>query len=664
VADDRNLKQLSPIESVRLRPANIFGTNDLDGEIHGISEVIVNSCDEAGEGYGKVIEITIERDNTVTVRDEGRGLPMGWNEAEGKFNWEIALCTLYGSGKYDSNQYQRAAGLNGLGLTAMQFASEYMEVTSVYDGKAHHMKFKEGVPQGQMKEWDDNSGKTGTTTKFKPDPKVFIDADKTIPPNAFNDLLRKQAMIIEGLKIILHHCDCENPIVMQFNRGIVDFIDAVSESKMVAETAYYEGSAEGTDDVRINPEPYRLDMRFAFNFNKDGGLFEVYHNGVHMYEAVKNKTVEAVQKGFIQAFTELGRNESKLTKSESFVYKDMEQLLVCIAETKAPGYRTFFKNQTKGAINNPFIVKELQQFVTRSLRSWIENNKKEALKAVDAMVTIKKAREEAEKVSKKAIAKITKKNTFLDHAEGLYDCEYTDPKLCEIYIVEGKSALGSVITARDSKTQAGIALTGKPINCVKNNNLSILMNNKVVVNIYRTLQCGIEAKSKYIKDLPPFDINNLRYDKIILAADADIDGKHIIILVIAMFYVLSPTLLKQHKVYIAESPLYEFVYKGQSVFAYSDEERDKIKAEMKQHGVKEGQYEIHRSKGLGENDAEMMYKTTMSKEDRRLIAVDFPEDPEDQKMLASLFEAVLGNDIEARRELIDQYFSITADLEE
>ena len=662
MAENRNLKEMSDIESVRLRPSNIFGTNDLDGEIHGISEVIVNSCDEAGEGYGKVIEITIERDNTVTVRDEGRGIPMGYNKEAGKYNWEIALCTLYGSGKYDESQYKKSAGLNGLGLTAMQFASEFMNVKSVYDGVAHYVDFKEGVPTGPMREEKDDSGKTGTTIRFKPDPKVFIDADKTIPPTAFNDLLRKQAMIINGLKIIIHHCDYNKPIVIQFNNGIIDFIDAVAESKMMSETAYYEGGADGTDDVRINPELYHLDMRFAFNFNRDGGLLEVYHNGIHLYEAVKNKTVESVQKAFVEAFTECARAESKLTRTDSFQFKDMEQILVCVAETKAPGFRTFFKNQTKGAITNPFIIKELQTFVTRSLRAWIENNKKEALKIVDSMAAMKKAREEAEKVSKKAISRLTKKNTFLDHPESLYDCESTNPEECEIYIVEGKSAAGAVVTARDDYRQAVIGLTGKPINCMKNYNLSILLNNKVIVNLYRSLQCGIEAKSKYIKDLPKFNIDNLRYNKIIIAADADIDGKHIVILMLAMFYVLSPSLLKERKVYIAESPLYEIVYKDKSVFAYSDEERDTLIDELKEKGVKDKQYKVHRSKGLGENDADMMYDAIMNKDTRRLVVLDYPEEAEQQRLLAGLFEAILGNDIETRRILIEQYFSLTANI--
>ena len=659
MAEDRNLKELSDIESVRLRPANIFGTNDIEGEIHGISEVIVNSCDEAGEGYGDIIEITIERDNTITVRDEGRGIPMGFNKEAGKYNWEIAFCTLYGSGKYDGSQYGKAAGLNGLGLTAMQFASEFMEAKSVYDGVAHYISFKEGVPTGPMREEQDNSGKTGTTVRFKPDRKVFLDDGQTIQPTAFSDLLRKHAMIVNGLKIVMNHCDYDKPIVFYFENGMSDFIDTVAENKLTT-TIGYSGGADGTD--RDSEEPYHLDMRFAFCFNKDGGMMELYHNGVHMFEATNNKTVIAVQKAFVDAFTETARAESKISKSESFQFKDIESILVCIAETKAPGYRTYFKNQTKGAITNPFIIKELQLFVTRSLRSWIENNKKEALKAIDSIVAMKKAREEAEKVSKKAISKLTKKNTFLDHPDSLYDCESTNPEECELYIVEGQSAAGSVTTARDAYSQAVIGLTGKPKNCIKNYNLSLILSNKVVVNLYRTLQCGIEAKSKYIKDLPPFNMANLRYNKIILAADADIDGEHIVILMLAMFYRLSPSLLKTGKVYIAESPLYEIVYGDKSVFAYSDEERDKLKQQLSERGVKENKYQINRYKGLGESDAEMLFDAIMNKDKRRLVALRYPEDPEQQKMLAALFESILGNDIESRRILIDQYFSLTANI--
>lgn len=662
MADNRNLKEMSDIQSVRERPANIFGTNDIDGEIHAIEEVIVNSCDEAGEGYGKLIEITIERDNTITVRDEGRGIPMGWNESAGKYNWEIALCKLYGSGKYDAEQYRKSAGLNGLGLTATQFASEFMNVKSVYDGVAHYVDFKEGMPTGPMREEPDNSGKTGTTIRFKPDPKVFMGADRTIPPNAFNDLLRKQAMMIEGLSIVLHHCDYAKPIVIKFDNGIVEFIDAVSDSKVLGTTAYYSGSETGVDDARINPEPYEVEMRFAFNFNRNGGMLEVYHNGIHLYEEVKNKTLESVQKGFMTAFSEYAREEGKIQKNDSLSYKDIEPLLVCIAETKAPGFRTFFKNQTKGAITNPFIINSLNRFVVRSLNAWIENNKKDAQKVLNDILALKKAREEAEKVSKKAIAKLTKKNTFLDQPESLYDCECTDPSKCEIYIVEGLSALTSVVTARNDTYQAAIALTGKPLNCIKNNNLSVIINNTVIMNLYRSFGCGIEKKSRYIKDLPPFDMNNLRYNRILLSADADIDGKHIVILLLAMFYVLSPTLLKSGKVAIVESPLFEIVYKGKSLFAYSDEERDNILNDMESRGIAKSAIKVNRSKGLGENDAEMMSVTTMNPKTRRLITLKYPEDAEQQRILASLFEAMLGNDIETRRILIDQYFSVTEDI--
>lgn len=660
MADSRNLASMSEVQSVRERPANTFGTNDMDGMIHAVTEIISNSCDEAAEGHGRLITVTIEEDDTVTVEDDGRGLPMGWNEKENKYNWQMALCQLNASGKLDREQYNRAGGLNGIGLTATQYASEFMEATSWYDGVEHFVSFKKGVPQGNMVERPVDGSKTGTKIRFKLDREVFLGAEGHIPPTAFNDLIRRKTMLIDGLKVVINHFAFNKPIVVQFEHGIRDFINAVCSSKVAAESAYYEASVDGTDDPIKQPQTYTLGMRISFNFNRDGGMFEMYHNGMHMFEAGKNPTVEAVQKGFCMALTEYARDFGKLQKGESFVYKDIEPILVLIGETTCPGYRTFFKNQTKGAVNNKFIVTELQIFTKRSVMAWLTDNGKEAAKTIEMALSIKKARDIADKVSKKAIAKLTKKNTFTDHADGLYDCECTDPKKSEIYIVEGKSALTSITTARDAYFQACIALTGKPLNCVKNNDLSIMMNNKVVINLYRALQCGIERKSKYIKDLPPFDINNLRYDKIVIAADADIDGKHIVILVLAMFYVLSPSLLKNDKVFIAESPLYEIVYKDKSVFAYSDEERDKIKKELEEHGVKSGQYEIHRSKGLGENTPEMMNSTTMSPENRRLIGLNYPEDEDQQKMLAALFEAVMGKDIEARKQLIDEYFKLTA----
>lgn len=661
MGDNRNLKELSNIESVRQRPGNIFGTNDMEGEVHGINEVIMNSCDEAKEGFGKKITINIEEKNIITVEDEGRGIPMGWNSDAQKFNWEIALCTLYGSGKYDSSQYTNVAGLNGLGLTAMQFASEFMEVTSTYDGIEHYIEFKQGIPQCDLIERQAAEGKHGTKIRFKPDPKVFVGAEDTIPVNEFIDILRKQAMVIPGLEININHCN-NKPITFKFDNGTVDFIDTVIPDRMNSTTAYYEDSATGIDDDKINSEPYNLYMRLAFSFSSTSGMIEVYHNGAHMFEQTQNKTLDALKKGFVAAFMKFGKDEGKIAKGEQIQIKDIDQILVCIGETECPGYRTFFKNQTKGAITNPFIVTEFQRFVTSSVTSWLSNNKKESVRVLDRVIANKKAREEADRVSKKAIAKLTKKSTVFDRPDGLYECESKNPEECEIYIVEGKSAVGSVGMARDPRFQAALGLTGKPLNCIKNRSLSIIINNKVIQNMYRALQCGIERKSRYMEDLPKFDINKLRYDKIIIAADADVDGKHIVILVIAIIYVLTPTLIRAGKVYIAESPLFEIVYNNKSVFAYSNKERDDILNRLESNGANMSRVAVHRSKGLGENDSDMMELTTMSPKTRRLTRVKFPEDEKQQEILDSIFETVLGNDIEGRRMMIEQYFSITADI--
>ena len=653
-SDNRNMKRLKDEQQVRKRPAPIFGTNDENGAFHSVDEIIANSIDEAREGYGKIISVTVEEGNIVTVDDEGRGLPMDYNEDEQMYNWELALCTLYASGKYDDSQYGQSLGLNGLGLTATQFASSFMDVWSTYGGKTRYIHFEKGRPVGNMKLLDPIKGGTGTKIRFQPDEEVFPALrHKTLTADMFLPLLNSQAMLHAGLKIIFNHYEIGHEVTFLYEGGMAEFIDKVIEDKtLIPNAVEFFDNATGTDDPETNPEKYKVDMKVAFNFCRDHTLVKIYHNGSIMFEG--GKTVDGFEAGITKAFTDVARANNKLTRADKFLYKDIESLLICVASTDAPGNRTWFKNQTKGAINNPFIGQAFMEFTYNKVRYWLENNKAFADKVIAEAIISKKAREDGAEVSKKVIRNLSKTVSFTNKPKDFRDCSSKNIFERELYIVEGRSALGSVKLACNPKFQGVMPVRGKPINCLKEN-VTRALSNDIIIDLYRVFGCGMEVNNKNLQDLPKFDIKKLNWGKLIICTDADVDGMHIRCLIITMMYILSPSLLKSGKVYIAETPLYEMTYKKDTRFAFDENEKDSIMQEFTNLGAKEGQVKIQRSKGLGENDPEMMSISTMRPDTRRLIPVEYPENDSE---LITYFNALLGDDLETRRILIDEYFDL------
>lgn len=653
-SDNRNMKRLKDEQQVRKRPAPIFGTNDENGAFHSVDEIIANSIDEAREGYGKIISVTVEEGNIVTVDDEGRGLPMDYNEDEQMYNWELALCTLYASGKYDDSQYGQSLGLNGLGLTATQFASSFMDVWSTYGGKTRYIHFEKGRPVGNMKILDPIKGGTGTKIRFQPDEEVFPALrHKTLTADMFLPLLNSQAMLHAGLKIIFNHYEIGHEVTFLYEGGMAEFIDKVIEDKTLLPNAVeFFDNATGTDDPETNPEKYKVDMKVAFNFCRDHTLVKIYHNGSIMFEG--GKTVDGFETGITKAFTDVARANNKLTRADKFLYKDIESLLICVASTDAPGNRTWFKNQTKGAINNPFIGQAFMEFTYNKVRYWLENNKAFADKVIAEAIISKKAREDGAEISKKVIRNLSKTVSFTNKPKDFRDCSSKNIFERELYIVEGRSALGSVKLACNPKFQGVMPVRGKPINCLKEN-VTRALSNDIIIDLYRVFGCGMEVTNKNLQDLPKFDIKKLNWGKLIICTDADVDGMHIRCLIITMMYILSPSLLKSGKVYIAETPLYEMTYKKDTRFAFDENEKDSIMQEFTNLGAKEGQVKIQRSKGLGENDPEMMSISTMRPDTRRLIPVEYPENDSE---LVTYFNALLGDDLETRRILIDEYFDL------
>lgn len=651
-----SITSLKGADQVRKKASVIFGTNDKMGAFHGVYEIIANSIDEAREGYGNQIRVSIKKDGEVEVSDDGRGIPMEWNEAEGKYNWELVFCTLYASGKYDSSNYAGSLGTNGLGATAMQYASEYMDVYSTRDGYTCYMHFEKGNPVGQLKKMKAIREGSGTTIRFKPDKEVFtgISDDAVMEPEFYLNVLRRQAMLHAGLEIILSYEGIDHPISLLYKKGISEFIDTVTTKPMLRSTVYFEDTTVTNNNEPSDHEDFKFNERLALNFSRETQFIEMYHNGSHLFEG--GTTFEALKSGLLSAFTQIARETGKIKSSEKFLFKDIESILVAIGDSNAPGHKSFFKNQTKSALLNLAFGVEYSKFVYESIRNWYKHNKTEVEKIVSEIAVNKTAREEAEKVSKKVVNSLSKAVTgFGNKPKKFVDCRSKFAPERELWIVEGDSAAGSCKLARDAAFQAIMPVRGKIINCLKED-LSRVLSSEIIIDLLRIMGCGIEAKSKYIKDLPAFDIDKLNFGKIIICTDADIDGMQIRCLILTMLYRLCPTLIKKNRVYIAETPLFEIIYKGKTYFAYNEPEKTKIMEELHNQGAKDSQIKVNRSKGLGENDPDMMNESTMNPLSRRLVPVEFVEDEE---FIAQTFNALLGEDITSRKEIIQEYFKMT-----
>lgn len=652
MAENRNLSSLKDEQQVRQRPAPTFGTNDERGAFHGIDEIITNSADEASEGLGTKISITVEEGDIITVEDNGSGLPMHWNEAEKKYNWELALCTLYASGKYGS-AYSNSAGLNGLGLTAMQYCSSFMDVWSTYDGKTYYIHFEKGRPASKLQITDAPAGVHGTKIKFQPDSEVFPALrTNNISANMYFESLISKAFLIAGLEVTFSHYELSNPVTFKYDGGMAEYVDKVVDDKlMLSNAAYYFDEETGNDPETPDLPEYTVKMQVAFNFCRDKSVVKCYHNRCYMFEG--GETVDGFEAGITGAFTDVARNLGKIGKNDRFLYKDIESMLICIATTNAPGMRTFFKNQTKGAINNKFIGTAFKQFIYTKFRYWLEHGGAQADKVLAEALINMQARLEGAEVSKKVVRNLKKEIDFRNKPKDFKDCSSKNILEREIYIVEGLSALGSVKLACDPKFQAVMPVRGKPINCLKEK-ITTVLNNDIIIDLYRVLGCGMEVNNKNIEDLPKFDLTKLRWGKVIICTDADFDGYHIRTLLITMFYVLSPSLLKAGKVFIAETPLYEMSYKGEIKFAFDDSEKEHYIQYFKSLGAKDNQIKIQRSKGLGENDPEMMHISTMNPATRRLVPVEYSESDEKDRQM--FFNALLGDDLESRKAIITEYF--------
>ena len=649
-----DLVSLKGPDQVRLRPGVIFGSDSVDGCRHSVFEIISNSIDEAREGYGKRIIITLHADKSITVEDFGRGIPIDFNKAEDKYNWELAFCTLYAGSKYNNNSggnYSFALGLNGLGLCATQFSSEYMEVESRRGQWNYSLRFEKGFNVTQDERGFKKSrgdGTTGTKIHWKPDLEVFTDID--IGAEYLADILRRQAVVNDGVELVLkdeHEDGTFTEQIYCYENGISDYLLEVVGDKSLTTPQHWTAERQGRD--REDKDEYKLKMNVAFTFSKEVQFIEHYHNSSWLEHG--GSPQKALQKAFLSQIDGYLKNGNKYNKGEkSIKWEDVEDCLVFISNNFST--QTSYENQTKKSITNKFVQEAMTEFLRTNLEIYFIENHFDAEKIAEQVLVNKRSRESAEKQRLNIKKKLSGNIDISNRVQKFVDCRSKDVEKREIYIVEGDSALGSVKLSRDAEYQGIMPVRGKILNCLKADYARIFKSD-VITDLMRVLGCGVEVQSKQAKDLSAFNLENLRWNKVIICTDADVDGFQIRTLILTMLYRLAPTLIREGYVYIAESPLYEIVSKGKTYFAYSDREKAAIV-----DGLGGAKADINRSKGLGENDPEMMWLTTMNPDTRKLIRVM----PEDVERTAQMFDLLLGDNLAGRKAHIAECGSQFLDL--
>lgn len=640
---NESIKSLKGADRVRKRPAVIFGSDGLEGCEHSVFEIMSNSIDEAREGYGNKICVTRFLDGSVEVQDFGRGIPVDYNKNEDKYNWELLFCEMYAGGKYDNggDNYEFSLGLNGLGLCATQYASEYMEAEIHTDGYKYTLHFEKGENIGGLKKEKYDKKDTGTRIKWKPDLDVFTDIN--IPIEYFQETIKRQAIVNDGVKFMLKNQTSASKFETFeycYNDGIMDYVKEIAGDTAFTTPQYWECERKGKDREDL-PE-YKLKIKSAICFSLKNQLKEYYHNSSFLEHG--GAPEKAFRSAFVNQINAYLKANNKYSKNDGQInIQDVEDCIIFVVSSFST--QTSYENQTKKAITNKFIQEAMTDFFRKQLEVYFIENKMDADKISNQVLINMRARIKAENTRKTLKTSLQSKMDMTNRIQKFVDCRSKDVNEREVFIVEGDSALGACKQARDASFQAIMPVRGKILNCLKSD-YDKIFKSEIITDLIKVLGCGVEVKSKAAKDLSLFDINNLRWSKILICTDADVDGFHIRTLILTMIYRLMPKIIEAGKVYIAESPLYEVTCKDQTYFAYNEKEMDEIKEE-----IGDQKYTVQRSKGLGENEAEMMALTTMNPKTRRLIKVT----PDDAQKTSEMFDLLLGDNLEGRKEYISDY---------
>ncbi len=640
---NESIKSLKGADRVRKRPAVIFGSDGLEGCEHSVFEIMSNSIDEAREGYGNKICITRFLDGSIEVQDFGRGIPVDYNKNEEKYNWELLFCEMYAGGKYDNggDNYEFSLGLNGLGLCATQYASEYMDAEIHTDGYKYTLHFEKGENIGGLKKEKYEKKDTGTRIKWKPDLEVFTDIN--IPIEYFKDTIKRQAIVNDGVKFILKDQTTASKFEtfeFCYNDGIMDYVKELAGDNAFTTPQYWECERKGKDREDL-PE-YKLKIKAAICFSLKTQLKEYFHNSSFLEHG--GAPEKAFRSAFVNQINAYLKSNNKYAKNDGQInIQDVEDSIIFVVSSFST--QTSYENQTKKAITNKFIQEAMTDFFRKQLEVYFIENKMDADKIANQVLINMRARVKAENTRKTLKTSLQSKMDMTNRIQKFVDCRSKDVNEREVFIVEGDSALGACKQARDASFQAIMPVRGKILNCLKSD-YDKIFKSEIITDLIKVLGCGVEVKSKAAKDLSLFDMDNLRWSKILICTDADVDGFHIRTLILTMIYRLMPKIIEAGKVYIAESPLYEVTCKDQTYFAYNEKEMDEIKAE-----IGDQKYTVQRSKGLGENEAEMMALTTMNPKTRRLIKVT----PDDAQKTSEMFDLLLGDNLDGRKEYISDY---------
>ena len=636
-----SISALKGADRVRKRPAVIFGSDGLEGCEHAVFEILSNAIDEAREGHGSLITVTRYADQSIEVEDFGRGCPVDWNEKEGRYNWELVFCELYAGGKYNNNDgdnYEYSLGLNGLGSCATQYASEYFDAVIHRDGFEYTLHFEKGENVGGLKKEPYSGRKTGSKFRWKPDLDVFTDIN--IPVEYYLDVLKRQAVVNAGVTFRFRNevGGKFETTDFKYENGIEDYVKELAGESSLTQPVFWQTERRGRD--RADKPEYKVKLSVSFCFSNTVQVIEHYHNsswlehGGSPEKAVKSAFVNGID-AYLKAQSKYQKNESKIT------WADVEDCLVLVSNNFST--QTSYENQTKKAINNKFVQEAMTEFLRAQLEVYFIENPDEAVKIAEQVLINKRSRENAERTRLNIKKKLSGSVDIANRVQKFVDCRTKDTTRRELYIVEGDSAMGAVKLSRDAEYQGIMPVRGKILNCLKADYAKIFKSD-IITDLLKVLGCGVEVHDKHAKDMAAFDLMNLRWNKIVICTDADVDGFQIRTLILTMLYRLTPTLIQRGYVYIAESPLYEITCKEKTWFAYSDAEKNEIV-----NGELAGKKcTINRSKGLGENEPDMMWLTTMNPETRRLIKVM----PEDVERTAQVFDLLLGDNLQGRKDHI------------
>jgi len=654
---NESITSLKGADRVRLRPGVIFGSDGIEGCQHSFFEILSNSIDEAREGYGDTIEVKKFKDGSIQIIDFGRGIPVDFNTKENRYNWELVYCELYAGGKYNNisgENYEYSLGLNGLGACATQYASEYFDVEVTRDGQKYYLHFEKGVNIGGLKKEETRFRKTGTKQRWKPDRDVFQEVN--ISDEYFKKILKQQAIVNSGIKFIFQKEEDNSEEIFYYPEGVLGFVKELNENKGFCEPVMFESSGKGRD--RSDKPEYKVKFSVAFAFNNYINNLEYFHNSSFLEHG--GSPDKAVRQAFTSEIDKLIKGRSKYKSDESRIsFTDIQDSLILVASSFST--HTSYENQTKKAINNKFIQDFMSDVLKEKLEIYFIENKPEADRLVEQVLVNKRSRESAEKQRINIRKKLMGNMDLSNKVKKFVDCRSKEISERELYIVEGDSALGSCKQGRDANFQAIIPVRGKILNCLKADYENIFKS-EIITDLVKVLGCGVEIRTKHNKDLSAFDYNALRWDKIIICTDADVDGFQIRTLILTMLFRLVPTLIEKGKVFIAESPLFEITVsapkggKGkdkdknqeseETFFAYDEKEKNEIIKKFSGRKIS-----LQRSKGLGENEPDMMWKTTMNPQSRRLIKII----PEEAQKTADKFDELLGDNIIARKAFIENF---------